>query len=233
MALGGNTLGLFFKIGTSGTDTTKKELRDLRAEFRKEVADIKASGTDAFLSLGKSAGISTEQMAGLATGAGVAAVGITAIAGAASAAVVALFELSKKTAQFGEEVYRAHEKTGLSIQTISALKTAGDQVGVSINTLSTGLVRFTNNLAQADAGNKKFVKEFGELGVKSFKDNDKALSEFLATFATLRTDQERTLAASQAFGVRMGAAFVEMFNQMGGDVERSTTTPRFGAVDER
>src|SRR5207302_4337485 len=120
----------------------------------------KKGGTDAFLSLGQSAGFSTDQLAGMRAGALAAVGAITAITGAVVGATVALFELAKKTADYGEEIWRAHEKTGISVETISALKIAGDEVGVSINSLSTGLVRFTNNLAQAEAGNKKFVGEF-------------------------------------------------------------------------
>jgi hypothetical protein len=164
--------------------------------------------------------------AGAGAGLGAVVLPIALIGAAIVGAAVVVFEFTKKmfdlaqsTAAYGESVFRASQKTGLSIDTISALKIAADRVGLSIETLSTGLVRFTNNLAKAEAGNKTFTNEFAQLGVKSFKDNDAALSEFLAHFGTLRTDQERTVAASQAFGVRTGAAFVEMFNLIGGNME--------------
>ena len=221
MALGGggNILGLIFKIGQKGGAETAAEIKVLRKEFETHLGAIKNSGKDAFLSLGNSAGFSTSQLAGLAGGLPLVAGALAAVGAAAVGVGAALFELTKKTADYGEEVWRAHEKTSLSVETISALKVAGDQVGVSLNTLSTGFVRFTNNLALAAAGNKKFTSEFAQLGVKSFKNTDAALSEFLTHFARLRTDQERTLAASQVFGVRMGASFVGMFNHIGGNME--------------
>lgn len=145
--------------------------------------------------------------------------GLVALAGAALVGGVALFELAAKTAKFGDDVFKAHEKTALTVSTLSALKIAGAQVGVELSTMTTGLIRFTNNLEMAASGNKKMIDVFKQLGVTAFQDNDKALSQFIAKFATLRTDQERTVAAGQVFGVRFGASLVEVFNRVGGNVD--------------
>src|SRR5437868_2741051 len=100
MALGGagNVLGLIFRIKADGTEQTKNEIRSLRTEFRREVSDIKSSGTDAFLSIGNSAGFSTSQLANLQTGCLALVGGVTAVSGAVIGLSVALFELTKKTA---------------------------------------------------------------------------------------------------------------------------------------
>lgn len=149
--------------------------------------------------------------------------GILAIAGVSLLAGDALFKLAEKTAKYGDDVFKAHEKTALTVETLSALKVAGEAVGVELGTMTTGLIRFTNNLETAASGNKKMIDVFKQLGVTAFQDNDKALQQFIAHFATLRTDQERTVAAGQAFGIRFGASLVEVFNRVGGNVEEFKT----------
>lgn len=221
MALGGggNVLGLVFKIKADGTEKTKADIRELRSEFNKEVNDIKNSGTSSFLSLGQSAGFSTQQLAGLATGAFAVAGAIATIVAAGTAAVTTLLALAKSASDYGSKLWDAHLKTSVSVETLSALQQAGKQADITLEQISNGLVRFTNNLGLADAGSKKHIAIFEQLGVKTYKDTDKALQEFIVRFGTLRTDQERTLAASQAFGTRMGAIFAVLFEQVGYDIE--------------
>src|SRR5215813_2553870 len=117
---GGNTLGLFFRIGMQGTEQTKKEISDLRSQFNKEVADIKKGGTDAFLSLGNSAGLSVESMAGIAVAAAGAITAIAAIGAAVTAAGVAIFALAKQTAEFNAHLFDLSQKTHFSVETLSA-----------------------------------------------------------------------------------------------------------------
>src|SRR5262245_36078008 len=94
MALGGggNVLGLIFKIRADGTEKTKAEIRDLRAEFNKEVGSIKNTGNSAFLSLGQSAGFSSSQLATIATVAPIVVGALTTIASSAVAAGVAILK---------------------------------------------------------------------------------------------------------------------------------------------
>lgn len=151
--------------------------------------------------------------------AGILVGGLAAIAAASVAAGIGLFELVKSTAEFGDSIFKVHEKTSLSVETISALKVAGHAVGIELETMSTGLIRFVNNLAAAEGGSKKMTAVMSQMGVTAFRDPDKALAQFITRFAELKTDQDRMLAASNAFGLRFGANLVEVFNQVGGNMD--------------
>src|SRR4051794_12239707 len=107
MALGGggNVLGLIFKIKADGTQQTKEDIRSLRAEFNKEIGDIKSGGTDAFHSIGKAVGLSTESIAGFTVGAVAAAGAVTALTSAVVSGTIALFQLTKQAADYGSEIW--------------------------------------------------------------------------------------------------------------------------------
>jgi hypothetical protein len=158
-------------------------------------------------------------LAGIAGPSAAAAAGVVAVAGVAVAAGTAIFELTKKTAEYGAAIWDAHLKTGVSVETLSAFKYALDTNNSSLGQFSNGLVRFTTNLGQAQAGNKKLSAELRSLGVTAFNDSEKALRQFATGLANLRTDQERTLALSQVFGARLGANLSGAFKSIGGDLD--------------
>lgn len=87
----------------------------------------------------------------IATGSGFAAmagpVGIAAgalllVAGAGVAVGAGLFSLSKQAADYGEAIYKASQKTGLSAEFLSVAKVRAEETGGSFERLTTGLARF-------------------------------------------------------------------------------------------
>lgn len=153
---------------------------------------------------------------------GMALGSIAAIATTAVGAGFAIFELAEKAAKYGDSIQDAHLKTSLSVDSIQALKVAGAQAGMEIEAMSSGLVKFTNNLGAADDGNKEMVKFMKSQGVTAFEDSSKALGQFLTHFATLRSDEEKTQAVSKAFGAKFGANMIETFDIVGGNIDEFT-----------
>jgi hypothetical protein len=169
--------------------------------------------------LGSTISVASGQLSGLSGSAGLVVGTFAALVGTTVAAGAVIFELTEKTSEYGNSIYKASQKTGLSTTTLQALKIAGHEVGMELEAMSTGLVRFTNNLNAAGTGNKKMADFFRVEGVTAFRNSDQALIQFMTHFASLPTGQDRVLAASKAFGARFGASLIETFNQVGGNLD--------------
>src|SRR5687767_13751016 len=104
---------------------------------------IKGDASDAVRALNQTeraagglVGSTSKLSAGLAAVAGPAAVAATVIAGigvAAFAVTSKLFDLSKSAAEYGSVIFDATQNTGLSAETMSALKVAAEQAGGSFD----------------------------------------------------------------------------------------------------
>jgi hypothetical protein len=224
-------LNLFAKVSGGS-----KELHTAEAEAHKLTEAFKVLSSTAIVADGPMGGIASRvraigteanELVGVGGGPLIAlTVGLAALAAGGALVSAELFKATKEAAEFGESIFKVHQKTGLAVETISALKIAGHAVGMEIGEMSTGLVRFVNNLGLAESGNKKAIATFSQLGVTAFRDPDKALEQFIDHFAKLRTDEDRTLAASAVFGARFGANLIEVFHQVGGNLEEFKTKLR-------
>jgi hypothetical protein len=230
------TLIAYFKADTSHFDAGAKRVHSsahaLETSVHRVTEVLREVGAASVVLEGPFGGISSRMRAlstlatGLGGSFGMAGIGVAGLGAASLTAAGLIFELAKQTAEFGDDIFKAHEKTALSVETLSALKVAGQQVGVELSTMTTGLVRFSNNLEAAAAGNKKLAGELGQLGITAFQNSDKALQQFIGSFAKLSTNQERVTAASAVFGARFGANLIEVFNRVGGNMEDFKTKLR-------
>jgi hypothetical protein len=146
-----------------------------------------------------------------------------ALTGAVAGTIFELFELAEKSTAYGEEIFKAHLKTRLSIDTVGALKIAAHEAGESLESLNIGLLRFGHNLDSAAKGNETLARQLRGQGVESFDSVDKALEEYIAHLGSLRTEEEQSASISQIFGARFGARLIEVFHQVGGNLEAFKT----------
>lgn len=154
--------------------------------------------------------------------AGPAAIGIGAIAAVGTAAVVTaafLYRLAASSAEGAARFVDLSDKTAFTVESLSALDFALQKGGSNIEQGANGLVKFTNNLAAAEAGSKKFRATFSKMGITDFSNNEKAFSQFLEYFSKLRSDQDKTEVASAVFGQKMGANFASAFKSIGGNFD--------------
>jgi hypothetical protein len=167
---------------------------------------------------------------GIAAGpAGILVGGIASLGTVATGAAVGLFKLADESAEMGNKVFEASEKTALSARTISAFAYAGKEVGLTIEDVSSGLAHFTVNMGVAadssQKGSKLMAANFLKMGVdvkKGIEDPDQALATFVKHFAELPDEQSRVTAASEIFGKRFGTQLIAMFNEVGGNLDEFT-----------
>jgi hypothetical protein len=70
-------------------------------------------------------------------------------AGAGVAVGAGLFSLSKQAADYGEAIYKASQKTGLSAEFLSVAKVRIEETGGSFERFTTGLARFEVALSKS------------------------------------------------------------------------------------
>jgi len=165
----------------------------------------------------KSLGGTLSSFAGPAT---LAASAVVAIATGALVATKALFDLSVSTAEFGAQIFDASEKTGLTAETLSAIKFAADQSGTSLDAVTAASSRFAKTIGEAGNGSDKAIAKLERLGVTS-TDLDTALSQALTTIVKLPPGIEQMTAAQDAFG-RSGADLLPFIKSFDGDLAKLT-----------
>lgn len=215
-----DTLGLLFKI-RADSDQARAEMNKLRNAFDTDVKAIEKGGANAFLKLGESAGLSTSQMASLSKALPLVAVGITAVAAAATAAAVGLFALVKSASDYGSAIFDASQKTGVSTETLSALKFAADQSGSSMEELTAGIRIFSKTVGDAAKGSDEAKDKLKRLGIdpqEALKDLESALAKAFKTINEAPEGILQTNAALDAFG-RSGANLIPTVQSFDGNLE--------------
>lgn len=214
----GNDIGLLFRISSDSKDA-QSDIKRLRETYDKELKSIKASANDSKIALGRAFGFSSVETAQFESTIKRTASQLAVVTGATVAVGAGIFSLVKQSADLGSKFFDLSQKTAVSVETLSSLRVAADKSGTSIEELSVGLVRFVNQLGEAEKGDEKMIATLNELGITTFKDTESALSQFTKRLSELGTQEEKVQAASEAFGKRSGAALVAMFDEVGGDLD--------------
>lgn len=76
-----------------------------------------------------------------------------------------IIEVSHEVIELGDSLHKASEETGISVQTLSALKVSADEADLKFDQLQRGVAKFSVNLQQAEAGTGKAAQIFGVLGI--------------------------------------------------------------------
>jgi len=174
-----------------------------------------------FNRLAKSVGLSAEQTATLSTALPIAGAAIAGIAAVATGAAAGLFALTKSAADFGSSINDISEKTGLSTQTISALKLAADQSGSSLGEVSGSITKFTRLIGESAKGNEKATATLKALGIdgsKAVNDLDGAFAQAVKRINALPPGVQQVNASIDAFG-KSGANVIPVINAMNGNVD--------------
>lgn len=202
--------------------------------FGKEEAalifEIKADAKDAVNALG----ITDERITKLASGfstasealgpfgiaLGIATAGATALAAAAAATGAAIFDLAKKTSEYGSNIKDAADKTGVSTEALSALKVAADQSGSSLEDVTGAVVKFSKLVGDAAEGTKTARESLLRLGIdpqQAMNDLDGALEKVFQRILDAKPGIEQTKLATEAFG-KSGANIIPVIKSFDGDM---------------
>lgn len=186
MALG-DSIGLLFRIKGDESDAVRA-LKNTDKELDK-LTGTTSGLSGAFSALGGPAGIATA--------------GITALSAGAAAAGLALFNLTKSTAEYGSAIKDAADKTGASTDSLQALKYAAEQSGSSFEGVTNAVAKFNVLIGNATAGNEKADKILKQYGITS-RDTDSALVQAISTIAKMTDSTEQAAAAGALFKDRTG-----------------------------
>jgi hypothetical protein len=135
-----------------------------------------------------------------------------ATAGAAATAMVV------KAIDDMDEMGKAAQKAGTSVETFSAMAYAADLAGVSQEALGSAMAKLSKNISDAARGTGDAAKAFDAMGISaknadgSLKGADQILMEMAGRFATYEDGPEKTALAIAALG-RAGADLIPYLNQ--------------------
>lgn len=156
-----------------------------------------------------------------ASAASVAGVAFNALGGLALSAAGGIFKLVKDASDAGSEIFDLGKKTGLTTETLSSIKVAAEQSGSSIGEFSQGMSAFNRLLGEAAAGSDEAAEKLKRFGLdprSALLDLEGTLGKVLRSIASLPTEQQRAIAATQLFG-KSGAQLSATFDAVGGDLE--------------
>ena len=109
------------------------------------------------------------------------------------------------------------EKSGISTESLSALRYAGEVTGTSLDSLATGITKLSKNMAAAAGGNKEAIATFAAMGVSiknqdgSLRSMDAVLLDTAEAFSTYKDGPEKAAFAMQLFG-KSGAEMIPLLN---------------------
>lgn len=158
----------------------------------------------------------TSAFGGAVPVAAAAAAGIAVVATATVAAASAVFSLTKAASEYGSEIFDATQQTGLSAETMSALKVAADQSGSSLENITGSVAKFNVLIGQANQGNEKANATLARYGITA-RDTDTALAQSIKTIAEMTSVDQQAAAAKDLFKDRT-AAILPVIKSFDGDL---------------
>jgi hypothetical protein len=164
-----------------------------------------------------------------------AAIG-TAVGVAFAAATVATAAFVKQSIDAADEMGKAAQKAGVTVEALSGLKYAADLAGVSFEGLQTGIKKLNTNIFEASQGSKSQAEAFKMLGISvkdasgNIKNADAVLLELADRFAKMPDGAEKSALAVEIFG-RAGADLIPLLNSGAAGIKELTDeAARLGIV---
>jgi hypothetical protein len=153
-----------------------------------------------------------------------------------AAATVATAAFVKQSIDAADEMGKAAQKAGVTVEALSGLKYAADLAGVSFEGLQTGLKKLNTNIFEASQGSKSQAEAFKMLGVSvldasgKIKNADAVLLELADRFAKMPDGVEKSALAVEIFG-RAGADLIPLLNSGAAGIKELTDeAARLGIV---
>lgn len=135
--------------------------------------------------------------------------GTALVTAVASAGVVQGF---KRIIDGMDDMSKAAQKLGTSVESLSALAFAADLSGVAFDTLSSGLRKLSQNMADIETSTDAAGKALRALGVTAGDNVDTALAKIADGFAAVPDSARKTALAMELFG-KSGAELIPLLNE--------------------
>jgi hypothetical protein len=138
------------------------------------------------------------------------------VAGAGLAVVAGLGAATKAFADMGSQLYEASIRTGVAVETLSALKFAAEQSGVEFDALELSIRKMQKTVADAAGGSGQAVTALARLGL-TVKDldglaPDEMLNKIADGMANVQDPTARAAIALEIFG-KAGTRMLPMIDQ--------------------
>jgi len=147
-----------------------------------------------------------------------AALGFASLTGAVAGLGAAFWEATRATANYGDEIAKAAQKTGVSVKLLSEMKYAASLADVSFESLQTSLGKLAKNTLDASQGTGEAKDALAELGIqlKSSDGRLRGTSDLLLDiadkFSGMEDGTRKTALAMQIFG-RAGREMIPLLNE--------------------
>jgi len=159
------------------------------------------------------------------------AFGLMAVAGAG-----ALVVMVKSSLNAMDSMSKLAQKTGTTVESLSALSYAADLSSVTTESLGSAIIKLSKNMSDAQQGIGDARKAFDALGISvnnsdgSLKNSGIVISELAGKFAGFRDGAEKTALAVAIFG-KSGADLIPLLNNGADGIKTMTDeAARFGLV---
>jgi len=111
-----------------------------------------------------------------------------------------------------DEMAKAAQRAGVTVEKLSALKYAADLSGVSFENLQTGVQQFGQRLAESATGTDKASKLLRALGIDASKGTLPALKQLADVFASTKDGAAKTALAAELLGQDLGPKLIPLLN---------------------
>lgn len=136
----------------------------------------------------------------------------------------------------GDQLDDLSEKSGVTVERLSALRYAGEVTGTSFDAVGTGLRKLSQNMAAAAGGAKEQSAAFTAVGVSvknldgSLRGSDQVLADLADRFASFKDGPAKAALAIELFG-KSGADLIPLLNKgSDGIANLSAEGEKLGAV---
>ncbi len=165
--------------------------------------------------------------------------GLSNVAGALAAAfsIGKIIEFGKSTIELGDQLIKMSQKVGISVESISAMRSQAQLSGTSIDDLKTGLVKLSRAAADAAGGSVEQAKAFQAMGVAvkdvngNLRPTQTILEEISKKFASYEDSGAKAALATRLFG-KAGADLIPFLNELGDKGLKAVTedAQKYGTV---
>ncbi|HMF57082.1 MAG TPA: hypothetical protein VK619_12130 [Pyrinomonadaceae bacterium] len=239
----GDSATLTFELKVK-TAQARQEFRDFRSEMVSEIKKLVSQfpGQDSlsgfsgairqtarlatadFTSISGAASGTAAGLGLIAGPGGIAAAVIASVSTAAVGAVTSLYALAQSAANVGDEIYKAHLRTQLSTESLSALRVAARENGIAFTQVVSGIDRYLKNVDEGALGNKRLAQSLRDLGIdaqKAAQNPQAAVEQLIKAWSQLAPTADRNDAAIKLMG-KSGDQLIPMLDALGGSLQSAT-----------
>jgi hypothetical protein len=209
-----DSIGILMRIKADTRDAETK-IKDFK-EGLKDIEAASRSSLGPLQNIAANVGLTAKEFDNMKTQVLGSVAAIGSVVGVATAVGVGLFKLADSAAEYGSRLHDASQQTGVTVETLSALKYAAEQSGSSFESITGSVAKFSELLGEAKEGNDKALATLKEYGVTA-TETEQALAQAIKTIAEM-TDHDKQAAAAKALFRERTAEILPVIQSFDGDL---------------